>query len=158
MSVKNCEKLEKNQVALTVEVDAAAFDAAIEKAYRKVRHQINVPGFRKGKAPRKMIESRYGVEIFYDEAINIAMPDAYVSAVGEEKLEHFLNRRKFDAAEKGWYYSQTKKAVLVKYPNPGRDITRGIADIGQPQEAKTASVQQKVTLTVSFEDFDLIGM
>lgn len=87
MSVKNCEKLEKNQVALTVEVDAAAFDAAIEKAYRKVRHQINVPGFRKGKAPRKMIESRYGVEIFYDEAINIAMPDAYVSAVGEEKLE-----------------------------------------------------------------------
>ena len=87
MSVKNCEKLEKNQVALTVEVDAAAFDAAIEKAYRKVRHQINVPGFRKGKAPRKMIENLYGVEIFYDEAINIAMPDAYVAAVSEEKLE-----------------------------------------------------------------------
>ncbi|MCR5137125.1 MAG: DUF4968 domain-containing protein [Oscillospiraceae bacterium] len=56
--------------------------------------------------------------------------------LGEEKLEHFLNRRKFEAAEKGWYYSQTKKAVLVKYPNPKRDIT----------------------LTVSFEDFDLIGM
>ncbi len=87
MSVKNCEKLEKNQVALTVEVDAVAFDAAIEKAYRKVRHQINVPGFRKGKAPRKMIENLYGVEIFYDEAINIAMPDAYVAAVSEEKLE-----------------------------------------------------------------------
>ena len=51
MSVKNCEKLEKSRVALTVEVDAAAFEAAIEKAYRKVRNQINVPGFRKGKAP-----------------------------------------------------------------------------------------------------------
>jgi len=87
MSVKNCEKLEKNQVALTVEVDAAAFDAAIEKAYRKLRGQINVPGFRKGKAPRKMIENLYGVSVFYDEAINIAMPDAYVAAVDEEKLE-----------------------------------------------------------------------
>lgn len=53
-----------------------------------------------------------------------------------QKLEHFLNRRKFEAAAEGWYYSQTKKAVLVKYPNPRKDVT----------------------LTVSFEDFDLIGM
>lgn len=57
-------------------------------------------------------------------------------ALGQEKLEHFLNRRKFEAAEKGWYYSQSRKAVLIKYPNPRKDIT----------------------LTVSFEDFDLIGM
>ena len=57
-------------------------------------------------------------------------------ALGDEKLEHFLNRKKFEAAGSGWYYSQTKKAVLVKYPNPKKDIT----------------------LTVSFEDFDLIGM
>ena len=77
--------------------------------------------------------------------------------LGDEKLEHFLNRRKFDAAAKGWYYSQTKKAVLVKYPNPGRDINHGIAGIGQPQESKTGSGMQ-ITLTVSFEDFDLIGM
>ena len=80
MSVKNCEKLEKSRVALTVEVDAATFEAAIEKAYRKVRNQINVPGFRKGKAPRKMIENLYGVGVFYDEAINIAMPEAYAAA------------------------------------------------------------------------------
>jgi len=57
-------------------------------------------------------------------------------ALGDEKLEHFLNRRKFEAAESGWYYSQSKKAVLVKYPNPKADVT----------------------LTVSFEVFDLIGM
>ena len=56
--------------------------------------------------------------------------------LGNEKLEHFLNRRKFNMAEKGWYYSQSKRAVLVKYPNPKRNVT----------------------LTVSFEDFDLIGM
>jgi alpha-glucosidase len=57
-------------------------------------------------------------------------------ALGEKKLEHFLNRRKFEAAESGWYYSQSKKAALVKYPNPKKDVT----------------------LTVSFEMFDLIGM
>ena len=57
-------------------------------------------------------------------------------ALRDEELEHFLNRRKFEAAEKGWYYSQTKRAVLVKYPNP----------------------KENVTLTVCFEDFDLIGM
>ena len=57
-------------------------------------------------------------------------------ALGDEKLEHFLNRRKFEAAESGWYYSQSKKAVLIKYPNPKADVT----------------------LTVSFEMFDLIGM
>ena len=57
-------------------------------------------------------------------------------ALGDKKIEHFLNRKKFEAASEGWYYSQTKKAVLVKYPNPKKDIT----------------------LTVSFEDFDLIGM
>ncbi len=78
-------------------------------------------------------------------------------ALGDEKLEHFLNRRKFDAAAKGWYYSQTRKAVLVKYPNPGRDINHGIAGIGRPQESKTGN-GTNITLTVSFEDFDLIGM
>ena len=60
----------------------------------------------------------------------------YWVTLGDSKLEHFLNRRKFEAAEEGWYYSQTKKAVEVKYKNPKKDIT----------------------LTVSFEDFDLIGM
>ncbi len=87
MTVKNCEKVETNKVALTVEVDAAAFEAAVEKAYRKIRGQITIPGFRRGKAPRKMIENLYGPEVFYDEAVNIAMPEAYAAAVESEKLE-----------------------------------------------------------------------
>ena len=86
MSVKSCEKLEKSQVALTIEVEAAAFEAAIEKAYRKTRGKIKVPGFRPGKAPRKIIKARYGVEVFFDEAINIAFPDAYEAAVKEQEL------------------------------------------------------------------------
>ena len=87
MSVKNCEKVETNRVALTVEVDAETFETAVEKAYRKIRGQITIPGFRRGKAPRKMIENLYGPEVFYDEAVNIAMPEAYMAAVESEKLE-----------------------------------------------------------------------
>ena len=87
MSVKSCEKLEKSQVALTIEVEAKEFEAAIEKAYRKMRNKINVPGFRPGKAPRKIIEGMYGVEVFFDEAINIAFPDAYEAAVKEKELQ-----------------------------------------------------------------------
>ena len=60
----------------------------------------------------------------------------YWVALGGRRLEHFLNRRRFEAAQEGWYYSQTRKTVLVKYPNPRQDAV----------------------LTVSFEDFDLIGM
>ena len=74
MSVKSCEKVEKSQVVLTIEVGAAEFEAAVEKAYRKLRRKINVPGFRPGKAPRKIIEGMYGAEVFYEEAINIVSP------------------------------------------------------------------------------------
>ena len=87
MSVKSCEKLDKSKVALTIEADAAAFEAAINKAYLKQRGKISVPGFRPGKAPRKMIESMYGAEVFYEEAVNILLPDAYEDAVKEQELK-----------------------------------------------------------------------
>ena len=86
MSVKSCEKLDKSKVALTIEADAAAFEAAINKAYLQQRSKISVPGFRPGKAPRKMIESMYGAEVFYEEAVNILLPDAYEAAVKEQEL------------------------------------------------------------------------
>ena len=87
MSVKSCEKLEKSMVALTVEVSAADFEAAVDKAYKKQRGSIRVPGFRPGKAPRKMIESMYGTGVFYEEAVNIALPGAYGAAVKEQELK-----------------------------------------------------------------------
>ena len=87
MSVKSCEKLDKSKVALTIEADAAAFEAAINKAYLQQRSKISVPGFRPGKAPRKMIESMYGAEVFYEEAVNILLPDAYEAAVKEQELK-----------------------------------------------------------------------
>ena len=87
MTVKSCEKVEKSQVALTIEVNAAEFEAAVEKAYQKMRRKISVPGFRPGKAPRKMIERMYGAEEFFEEAINIALPEAYEAAAEQEKLQ-----------------------------------------------------------------------
>ena len=87
MTVKSCEKIEKSQVALTIEVGAAEFEAAIEKAYQKMRKKINVQGFRPGKAPRKIIEGMYGAEVFFEEAINIAFPEAYEAAVKEKELQ-----------------------------------------------------------------------
>ena len=87
MSVKSCEKVEKSQVVLTIEVGAAEFEAAVEKAYQKMRRKINVPGFRPGKAPRKIIEGMYGAEVFYEEAINAAFPEAHEAAVKEQELQ-----------------------------------------------------------------------
>ena len=87
MTVKSCEKLEKSRVALTIETSAEEFEAAVNKAYLKMRGKINVPGFRVGKAPRKIIEKMYGEEVFYEEAVNIILPDAYEDAIKEQKLD-----------------------------------------------------------------------
>ena len=87
MTVKSCVKIEKSRVSLTIEVGAAEFEAALEKAYVKMRKNINIQGFRPGKAPRKMIEKMYGVEVFFEEAINIAFPEAYEAALKEQELQ-----------------------------------------------------------------------
>ena len=87
MSVKSCEKLEKSKVALTIEVGAEEFEAAVNKAYLKMRGKMSIPGFRPGKAPRKIIEGMYGAEVFYEEAVNIVLPQAYEAAVKEQELD-----------------------------------------------------------------------
>ncbi len=173
MSVKNCEKLEKNQVVLTVEVEAEAFEAAIEKAYRKVRNQVNIPGFRKGKAPRKMIEKLYGVEVFYDEAINIAMPDAYMNALMSEKLEPvgYPEVELLDVSKDGFSF----KATLYVYPEvklgqykglsaPRGEVKVAAADVNArlaemaERNARVTPVERAVAkgdiANIDFEGFD----
>ncbi|ROR28712.1 trigger factor [Mobilisporobacter senegalensis] len=81
------EKLEKNMVKLTIEATAEEFEAATEKAYLKNRSKMNVQGFRKGKAPRKIIEKMYGKEVFYEDAANNIIPDAYEKAAVESGLD-----------------------------------------------------------------------
>jgi trigger factor len=97
MSVQ-VEKLEKNMAKLTIEVSAEEFEAALEKAYRKNKNKITLPGFRKGKAPRKMIEKMYGAGFFYEEAANIIIPDAY-SKAAEECEEEIVSQPQINVTQ-----------------------------------------------------------
>ena len=81
------EKISDNQVKISFEVAAEKFDEAVQKAYLKVRGRVNVPGFRKGKAPRKLIESMYGEGVFYDDAFDLIFPGEYEAAVKEHDLK-----------------------------------------------------------------------
>ncbi|WP_297210752.1 trigger factor [uncultured Flavonifractor sp.] len=87
MNVKSVEKQEKSTVELVIEIGAEEFEAAVQKVYLKQRGKIMVPGFRKGKAPRKVIEGMYGSGVFYEDAINEVYPQAYADAVEQEKLD-----------------------------------------------------------------------
>jgi trigger factor len=87
MSFKVEQLEEKNMVKLVIETTAEEFEAGLNKAYNKNKNKINVPGFRKGKAPRKMIEKLYGAEIFFEEAANSIIPDSYAAAADESGLE-----------------------------------------------------------------------
>ncbi len=80
------EKVDKNVVSFEFTVSADEFEKGVEKAYRKNVGKINIQGFRKGKAPRKIIERYYGAEIFYEDAVNIVLPDAYDNAVKENNI------------------------------------------------------------------------
>ena len=87
MKLKSTEKLENGKVCLEIQVEKPEFDEAMQKAYLKNKSKITVPGFRKGKAPRAMIERMYGKGVFTEDAINIAYPDAFEAAVKESGIE-----------------------------------------------------------------------
>lgn len=92
------EKLEKNMAKLTIEVEAAEVEKAIEKAYQKNKGSISVPGFRKGKVPRQMIEKMYGKEVFYEDAVNDMIPTAYEKAL-DECEEDIVSAPKIDVIQ-----------------------------------------------------------
>ena len=173
MSVKSCEKLEKSKVALTIEVSAEEFEAAINKAYLKQRGKINMPGFRPGKAPRKMIENMYGAEVFYEEAVNIVLPDAYEGAVKEQGLEvvGYPEVELENCGKEG----VTFKAVVAVYPEvklgqykgleaPKAEVKVMAADVNArlkemaERNGRLVSVERAVkkgdTAVIDFEGFD----
>lgn len=86
MNVKSVEK-ENGKAKVVVEIDKAEFEQALNKAYAKCRKDIILPGFRKGKAPRKMVESMYGATVFYEDAVNEIFPDIYTKAIVEQELK-----------------------------------------------------------------------
>lgn len=97
MSVQ-VEKLERNMAKLTVEVPAEDVEKAIQGAYQKTKKSINIPGFRKGKAPRQLIEKMYGKEVFYSDAVDVMLPKAYSDAV-EECGEEIVSYPKIDVVQ-----------------------------------------------------------
>ena len=114
------EKISGNKVKLTFTIPAEQFDEATQKAFLKLRNRINVPGFRKGKAPRRMIETLYGASVFFDDAVELLFPDAYEAAVKEFDL-HPVDRPEVDVDEIGM--GKDLKFHLEVYVRP--DVTLG---------------------------------
>lgn len=92
------EKLEKNMAKLTIEVAPEELEKAIEKAYQKNKKKISIPGFRKGKVPRQMVERMYGKEVFYEDAVNDLLPEAYAKAL-DECEEDIVSSPKIDVVQ-----------------------------------------------------------
>jgi len=143
MSVKSCEKLEKNEVALTIEVGAEEFEAAVEKAYRQKRKDIRVPGFRPGKAPRQLIEKMYGAEVFYSDAIDLVWFDAYKNAVTEENLQ-VVGDPKVELEGEVTKAGFTFKATVPVYPEVTLGQYKGLSAPKAEVKVTAADVNEKL--------------
>ena len=157
MSVQ-VENLEKSMAKLTIEVSAEQFEAAMQKAYIKNKGRIQLPGFRKGKAPRAMIEKMYGAAIFYEEAANILIQDNYAKAM-EESKEDIVSRPTIDVVqiESGKPFIFTAEVAvrpevtLGKYK--GVQVTKIDTTVTDEEvEAALEKEQQKNSRTVSVTD------
>lgn len=140
------ERLEKNMAKLTIEVSAEELEQALQKAYLKNKNKINVPGFRKGKVPRQMIEKMYGPEIFYDDAANALIPDAYAAASDECELK-LVSRPAIDIVqiEKGQPFIFTAE-VAVK-----PEVTLGEYKGIEVEKTDTAATEEEITAEVDKE-------
>ena len=157
MSVQ-VEKLEKNMAKLTIEATAEEFEAAMQKAYLKNKNKINIQGFRKGKAPRVMIEKMYGPAIFYEDAANDLIPEAYSKAAEESGLE-IVSRPEIDVTqiEKGKPFIFT--ATVAVKPEVTLGDYKGLEYTADPVEvteedlaAELKKVQEQNSRTVTVED------
>ena len=143
MSVQ-VEKLEKNMAKLTVEVPAENVEKAIQGAYNKMKKSINIPGFRKGKAPRQLIEKMYGKEVFYNDEIDAMLPSAYSDAV-EECGEEIVSHPQIDVVQiesgKPFVFTAT---VAVK-PAVELGEYKGIQVEKAPIEVKDEEIEAQIT-------------
>ncbi len=168
------EKLEKNMAKLTIEVSAEELEKALDEAYRKNKNRISIPGFRKGKAPRRMIEQVYGREVFYEDAANALIPQAYDSAL-EECEESIVSSPKIEVTqiEAGKPFVFTAEVALkpevtlgkykgVKVDKMDVEVTdeEVEAEIGRERESNARTitvedrpVQDKDMTVIDFEGF-----
>ena len=152
------EKLEGNMAKLTIEVSPEKLEAAIEKAYQKNKNKISIPGFRKGKVPRKMIEQMYGKEIFYEDAANELIPDAYEEAY-DQCGEEIVSSPQIDVVqlESGKPFIFTAEVALKPQVTLGKykGVEVGKFDVNVTEEEITAEIDRergKNARTVDVED------
>lgn len=152
------EKLEKNMAKLTIEVSAGDLEKALQNSYKKQKNKISLPGFRKGKVPRQMIEKMYGAEIFYDDAANELIPRAYADAYDECGLE-IVSQPDIDVVqiEKGKPFIFTAEVatkpevILGEYK--GLEIDKVSNRVTQKEvDAKIQEEAEKNARTISVED------
>ncbi len=153
------EKLEKNMAKLTIEASAEELSKAIEKAYQKNKGKMSIPGFRKGKVPKQMLEKMYGAEIFYEDAANILIPDAYEKALEEEKELEIVSQPKIDVVqlEKGKPFIFTAEVALKPEVSLGK--YKGVSVEKMDTEATDEEIMDEINKerennarTISVED------
>ena len=157
MSVQ-VEKLEHNMAKLTIEVEASKFDAAMKKAYNKKKGSFNLPGFRKGKVPMYIIEKEYGAGVFYEDAANELMPEAYAAALEESGLE-VVSRPEVDVTQIGKGQNFIFTAEVATKPEvtlgdyKGLEVPKSETEVTDEEvEAELKKEQEKNSRTITVED------
>lgn len=152
------EKLEKNMAKLTIEVSAEEFDKAVDKAYQKNKGKMSVPGFRKGKVPRQMIEKMYGSEVFFEDAANEIIPEAYSSEAVDCGLD-IVSQPKIDVVQigKGKSFIFTAEVALkpeVELGNyKGIEVEKTVVEVTEEDiNEELESVRNQNSRTIPVED------
>lgn len=152
------EKIENNKVSLQIEVEAEKFDAALDKAYLKVVKQVNVPGFRKGKVPRAILEKQYGKGVLIEEALDLLIPEAYFQAVQETGIEP-VDRPEVELVQAEDGQPVIFKAVVLVKPEvklgeyTGLEVTKGEVQVGDAEvEAELNKMQTRHAKLVTLDE------
>jgi len=158
MSLKSSEKIETNRYELVVEVPGEEFKKAVMSVYRKNAGKISVPGFRKGKAPKNIIERMYGKEFFYEDAVNIVYPDSLEAAVKETELEIVDDKIDFDIEEIGdqgliYKVKITTKPEVELGEYKGLQATRQIAKVLDSEvDAEINKLRERNSRMITIDD------
>ena len=143
------EKIETNVIKLEIRVEAEKFDAALTKAYNKNKSRYNIPGFRKGKVPMAMVKKFYGVEAFYDDAVNFAIDESYPAALSEENIRP-VDYPQIDIVELGEGKELVYTATVTTYPEielgeyKGLDIKKAVYEVEDSEiEKQITEMQEK---------------
>lgn len=158
MNLKSTNKVEANKVELEVSISAEEFEVAVEKAYQKSKKKVNVPGFRPGKATRKMIEKNYGEGIFYEEAVNSLYPNAVGDAVEEAKLQ-IVDRPDVEILSVSKEDGVTLKVICITKPEvevsnyKGIEVEKVVNDVtDEAIDAEIEKLRQKGMRIITVED------